>query len=100
MASTAMRTASSETVRTVLKSTGSGRLLRLVLLDLDRGAPVVLTAVGAGVMNLLGLVALRARLQVRDADRQMGAAVALSRVRNSPLGDSHWFDYSFSLRRR
>jgi hypothetical protein len=73
-------------------------LLRLFLLDLDCGASGVLAAVGAGVVDLLGLVAVRAGLKVRHRDRMMRAAIALSRMRDSPLGDSHWFDYSFSLR--
>jgi len=50
-------------------------------------------------MDLLGLVAVRAGLEVRHRDRMMRAAIALSRVRYSPLGNSHWYDYSFSLRR-
>jgi hypothetical protein len=68
------------TVRTVLRSTGSGRLLRLFLLDLDRGPAGVVAAHRAGVMDLLGLVAVRARLEVRDRHRVVGAAVALSGV--------------------
>jgi hypothetical protein len=53
-------------MRTVLKSTESGRLLRLFLLDLDRRAAGVVAAGGASVMNLLGLVAVRTLLEVRN----------------------------------
>jgi len=64
----------------VLRSTGSGRLLRLFLLDLDRGPAGVEAAHGAGVMDLLGLVAVRTRLQVRHRHRLMGATITLSGV--------------------
>jgi hypothetical protein len=57
-----------------------GRLLGLFLLDLDGGPAVVVPANRAGVMDLLGLVAMRARLEVRNRDRQMGSAVALTGV--------------------
>jgi hypothetical protein len=67
-------------VRTVLRSTGSGRLLWLFLLDLDRGSAGVVAANRAGVMDLLGLLAMRTRLQVRDRDRVMGATVTLPSV--------------------
>jgi hypothetical protein len=67
-------------MRTVLKSTESGRLLRLFLLDLDRRAAGVVAARGAGVMDLLGLVAVRTLFEVRHRDRLVGAAVALSGV--------------------
>jgi hypothetical protein len=80
MASTTMRTAPLPTVRTVLRSTGSGGLLRLFLLDLDRGAAGVIAAVGAGVMDLLGLMAVRARLEVRHGNGEVGATVALASV--------------------
>jgi hypothetical protein len=64
----------------VVRSTGSGRLLRLFLLDLDRGPAGVVTAVGAGVVDLLRLVAVRARLEVRHANSEVGAAIALASV--------------------
>jgi hypothetical protein len=76
----ATRTEPSLTVRTVLRSTGSGRLLRLFLLDLDRGPAGVVAADRAGVMDLLGLVAVRARLEMRDRHRLVGTAVTLSGV--------------------
>jgi hypothetical protein len=69
------------------------------LLDLERGPTGVVTALLAGVVRQLGLVATRARLQVRHRDRQVGAAIALSGVRDFPLGNTHWCDYSLSLRR-
>jgi hypothetical protein len=68
------------TVRTVVKSTGSGRLLGLFLLDLDGGPAVVKAANRAGVMDLLGLVTVRTRLEVRDRYGQVGSTVALSGV--------------------
>ena len=67
-------------MRTVCRSTGSGRLLRLFLLDLDRGPAGVEAANRAGVMDLLGLVAMRARLQVRDRHRMVRTAVSLPGV--------------------
>jgi hypothetical protein len=80
MASTTTRTAPPSTVRTVLRYTGSGGLLGLFLLDLDRGPAGVETAVRAGVMDLLGLMAVRARLEMRHGYRVVSAAVALSGV--------------------
>jgi hypothetical protein len=67
-------------MRTVLRSTESGRLLRLFLLDLDRRAAGVIAASRASVMNLLGLMAVRTLLQVRDRQRLVGTAVSLSGV--------------------
>jgi hypothetical protein len=67
-------------MRTVLRSTDSGRLLRLFLLDLDRRAAGVIAASRASVMNLLGLMAVRTLLQVRDRQRLVGTAVSLSGV--------------------
>jgi hypothetical protein len=64
----------------VVRSTGSGRLLWLFLLDLERGPTGVVTALLAGVMRQLGQVATRARLQVRHRNRQVGAAITLSGV--------------------
>jgi hypothetical protein len=58
----------------------SGGLLGLFLLDLDRGPTGVIAAVRTGVMDLLGLVAVRARLEVRHGNGQVGAAVALAGV--------------------
>jgi hypothetical protein len=55
-------------------------LLRLFLLDLDGGAAGVVAADRAGVMDLFGLMAVRARLQVRQFKRVVGAAVALAGV--------------------
>jgi hypothetical protein len=80
MASTATRIGPWLTVLTVPRSTPSGLLLRLFLLDLDRGPSVVVAANRAGVMNLLGLMAVRARLEMRGCDRQMCAAIALPGV--------------------
>ena len=65
-------------VRTVLKSTGSGRLLGLFLLDLYGGSAVVVAADRADVMDLLGLMTMRTRLEMRNRDRRVGSAVALS----------------------
>lgn len=67
-------------MRTVPRSNGSGRLLRLFLLDLDGGPAGVVAANRAGVVDLLGLVAMRTRLQVRDRHRVVGAAITLSSV--------------------
>jgi hypothetical protein len=36
---------------------------------------------------------------VRHRNRQVGAAIALSGVRDFPLGNTHWCGYSLSLRR-
>jgi hypothetical protein len=58
----------------------SGGLLGLFLLDLDRGSTGVVAAVRTGVMDLLGLVAVRARLEVRHGNGEVGAAVALAGV--------------------
>ena len=99
MASTATRTESTEFARTVLSSTGSGRLLRLFLLDLDRGPAVVIAADRTGMMGLFGLVTMGARLESRYGDGEVGASITLPRVRDSPLGDSHLIDFSLSLRR-
>src|SRR5664280_635262 len=99
MASTATRTAPLSTVRIVVRSTGSGRLLWLFLLDLERGPTGVVAALLAGVVRQLGLVATRARLEMRHRNRQVGAAIALSGVRDFPLGNTHWCAYSLSRRR-
>jgi hypothetical protein len=64
----------------VLRSTGSGRLLRLFLLDLNRWPAGVKAANRAGVMDLLGLVAVRTRLQVRERHRQVSTSVTLAGV--------------------
>jgi hypothetical protein len=64
----------------VLRSTASSRLLRLFLLDLDSGSAGVVAANRAGVMGLLGLLAVRTRLQMRDRYRVVGATVTLSSV--------------------
>jgi hypothetical protein len=67
-------------MRTVFRSTESGRLLRLFLLDLERRAAGVVATRWASVMDLLGLVAVRTLFEVRDRYRQVGATVALSGV--------------------
>jgi hypothetical protein len=67
-------------MRTVLRSTDSGRLLWLFLLDLDRRAAGVIAASRASVVDLLGLMAVRTLLEVRDRQRLVGTAVALSGV--------------------
>jgi hypothetical protein len=67
-------------MRTVFRSTDSGRLLRLFLLDLERRAAGVVATRWASVMDLLGLVAVRTLFEVRDRYRQVGATVALSGV--------------------
>ena len=64
----------------MLKSTESGRLLRLFLLDLECRAAGVVATRRASVMDLLGLVTVRTLLEVRDRYRQVGATVALSGV--------------------
>ena len=64
----------------MLRSTGSGRLLRLFLLDLERRAAGVVATRWASVMDLLGLVAVRTLFEVGDRYRQVGATVALSGV--------------------
>jgi ribosomal protein L30/L7E len=64
----------------VSRSTGSGSLLRLFLLDLDRGSARIEAADRAGVMNLLGLVAMRTCLEVRDRQSVVGATITLSGV--------------------
>jgi hypothetical protein len=64
----------------VVRSTGSGRLLRLFLLDLDRGPTGVVAAVRAGMMDLLGLMAMRARLEVRHGNGEVSATIALASV--------------------
>ena len=65
------------------------RLGRLLGLDADRLTAVVPTAGGARVVRLLGLVAVRALLQLRRRQREVGAAIALPGVRRASLGDSH-----------
>jgi len=94
MASTTMRTAPASTVRTVVRSTGSGGLLRFFLLDLDRGPAGVVTAVGAGVD------------EPAWADGNAGTARGEARKRRGgrggrpggrgrlPLGNTHLSDYS------
>jgi hypothetical protein len=64
----------------VFRSTGSGSLLRLFLLDLNRGPTGVVTADRAGVMDLLRLLAVRTRLEMRERHRLVGATVALPGV--------------------
>jgi hypothetical protein len=64
----------------VLRSTGSSRLLRLFLLELDRRSAGVEAASRAGVMDLLGLLTVRARLEVRQRHGLVGATVTLSRM--------------------
>jgi hypothetical protein len=57
-----------------------GRLLRLFLLDLERGPAGVEAAFLAGVVRPLGLMAARARLDTGRRDREVSAAIALSGV--------------------
>jgi hypothetical protein len=47
------------------------------------------------MVRLLGLVAMRALLQLRRRQRVVGAAIALPGVRRSSLGDSHGGSLSF-----
>jgi hypothetical protein len=46
-------------------------------------------------MDLLGLMAVRALLEMRNAYREVGTAIALSSVRDSPFGNAHSCDFSF-----
>jgi len=68
---------------------GLCRLLRLFLLHLDRGPAGVVAANRAGVMRLLGLVAMRARLKGGERQRVMSATIALPSMRDLPLGNTH-----------
>ena len=72
-----------------------GRAIGLGLaLDAHGLAAVVPTAVGAGVMRALLLMAVRALLELRRRQRVMRSTLALTRVRDAPLGDSHVSRYS------
>src|SRR5690349_15988116 len=68
----------------------AGRLLGLgALLDLHRFAAAVPAAVRAGVMRLLGLMAVRALLELGQRQRVVRATLALARMGYAPLRDSH-----------
>jgi len=70
---------------------GSGGGVGLgLLLDMHRFAAVVPAAVLTGVMGALLLVAVRALFELWRGEGVVRAALALSRVRNAPLGDSHF----------
>ena len=64
-------------------------------LRLDRQAAVVVAAVRADVVRQLQLVAVRALLERRHADGEVGAALALAGMRDASLGYTHGFVGSF-----
>ena len=78
------------TPRPVSSRCGLGRCLRVRLgLDAHGLAAVVPAAVVACVVGALLGVAMRALFELRCAERVMRAPVALARVRDAPLGNSH-----------
>src|SRR2546423_12904091 len=89
MASTAIRTPAAVARVSSTAVTPSGRGFVAGSLDLDGGPAAVVTAVRAGVVGLLGLVAVRTLLERREADREVGAPLTLAGVGDAPLRDSH-----------
>jgi hypothetical protein len=89
MASTAMRTPLAVAGAPPAAVTASGGGFVAGALDLDRRAAAVVAAVRTGVMRLLRLVAVRTLLERREADREMGASLALPGMRDASLGDAH-----------
>src|ERR1700694_5544239 len=98
MASTAIRTpgvpARSDGATPV---TASGRGFVARPLDLDRRAARVISAVRAGVVRPLLLVAGGGFLERRQADGQMRSSLALSSVGYPSLGHTHGARCSFRV---
>src|SRR5438093_5595344 len=97
MASTAMRTPRFPVpVMAPSSQPDSGRgCLFLRRLDLQHGPAGVVAAVRARVMAPLGLVAVRALLELRQREREMRASIALSSVGDPALGHAHVSRCSF-----
>jgi hypothetical protein len=89
MASTAIRTPAAAARVASAAVTASGRGFVAGALDLDGRPAAVIAAVRAGVMGFLRLVAVRALLERRKTDREVGASLALAGVGDAPLRDSH-----------
>src|SRR5580765_4253281 len=76
-----------------------GRWLRLVLgLDLEDRSTAVVAAIQAGAMRPLRLVAVRAFLELGQAEREVRAPVALPSVGDLALGHTHEVDRLLSMR--
>src|SRR2546423_9812969 len=89
IASTAIRTPSAGSGAAAAAITASGGGFVGGALDLDRGTTAGIAAVRTGMMRLLGLVAVRTLLERREADREMGAPLALAGVGDATLRHSH-----------
>src|SRR2546423_11077877 len=84
MASTAIRTPAAVARVSSTAVTPSGRGFVAGSLDLDGGPAAVVAAVRAGVVGLLGLVAVRTLLERREPDREVGAPLTLAGVGDAP----------------